>query len=121
MHIHQRLFRLSGALLALMSLSANAAELATAKVRETSGASVYVAEGVAESVQQSVIAAQVAGRIEQLSVKAGDRVQKRAAVGAHRQPGGRATDQRKNQARVASAKAQLDVARKELERQQHTS
>lgn len=117
MHIHQRLFRLSGALLALMSLSANAAELATDKVRETSGASVYVAEGVAESVQQSVIAAQVAGRIEQLSVKAGDRVQKgQLLVRIDSQAA--AQQASASQAQVASAKAQLDVARKELERQQ---
>jgi RND family efflux transporter MFP subunit len=117
MHIHQRLLRLAGALLALISVSATAAELATAKVREASGAGVYVAEAVAESVQQSVIAAQVAGRIEQLSVQAGDRVHK-GQVLVRIDSQAAAQQASASQAQVASARAQLDVARKELERQQ---
>lgn len=117
MHNHQRLVRLVGALFASMSLSAGAAELATAPVREMSGAGVYVAEGVAESVQQSVIAAQVAGRIEQLSVKAGDRVHKgQLLVRIDSQAA--AQQASASQAQVVSAKAQLEVARKEFERQQ---
>jgi RND family efflux transporter MFP subunit len=105
-------------LVMLCSVLANAAELATAKVREMSGGEVFVAEGVVEAVQQSVISAQVSGRITQLSVKAGDRVQKgQLLVKIDSQAA--AQQANVSQAQVSSAKAQLDVARKELERQQY--
>ena len=108
-------------LLALMLLSpalVGAADLATAKVREINGGEIYVAEAVVESVQQSVISAQVAGRITQLTVKAGDRVQKgQLLVKIDSQAA--AQQANVSQAQVSSAKAQLDVARKEFERQQY--
>lgn len=107
--------------LVLMLLSAvwtGAAELATGQVRALSGGDIHVAEGVVEAVRQSVISAQVAGRITQLAVKAGDRVKpgqllvkidsQAAAQQAHA-----------SQAQVSAARAQLDVARKELARQQY--
>lgn len=105
-------------LMALGSALAGAAELATVPVRATSGGAVYVAEAVVESVQQSVISAQVAGRITQLTVKAGDRVQKgQLLVKIDSQAA--AQQANVSQAQVSSAKAQLDVARKEFERQQY--
>lgn len=101
----------------LLSLGASAADLATAKVRALSGGMVYVAEGVVEAVQQSVIAAQVAGRISQLTVKAGDRVHKgQLLVSIDSQAA--AQQASASQAQVVAARAQLEVARKELERQQ---
>lgn len=101
----------------LVSLGASAADLATAKVRAMSGGMVYVAEGVVEAVQQSVIAAQVAGRISQLTVQSGDHVRKgQLLVGIDSQAA--AQQASASQAQVAAARAQLEVARKELERQQ---
>lgn len=110
--------RLVLTLMMLGSVLANAAELSTAKVREMSTGDVFVAEGVVEAVQQSVISAQVPGRITQLTVKAGDRVQKgQLLVKIDSQA---ATQQANvSQAQVSSARAQLDVARKEFERQQY--
>jgi len=106
------------ALMMLCSVLANAAELATAKVREMSSGDVYVAEGVVEAVQQSVISPQVSGRITQLTVRAGDRVQKgQLLVKIDSQAA--AQQANVSQAQVSSAKAQLDVARKEFERQQY--
>lgn len=103
--------------LMLLSVGAQAADLATAKVREQSGGGVYVAEGVVEAVQQSVIAAQVAGQIAQLTVKAGDRVrQGQLLVRIDSQSA--AQQASASQAQVAAAAAQLEVARKEFERQQ---
>lgn len=103
--------------LMLLSVGAQAADLATAKVREQSGGGVYVAEGVVEAVSQSVIAAQVAGQIAQLTVKAGDRVrQGQLLVRIDSQSA--AQQASASQAQVAAAAAQLEVARKELERQQ---
>lgn len=61
------------ALVLLSPIFVNAAELATAKVKASNSANTYVAEGVVEAVQQSLISAQVAGRITQLTVRAGDR------------------------------------------------
>ena len=62
--------------LSLISNLAIAADLATAKVRSSGGGGVHVAEGLVEAVRQSVIAAQVSGRITKMLVKAGDRVEK---------------------------------------------
>ena len=112
--IHERVV---AGLLLLMSAAVGAADLATAKVREQSGGNVYVAEGVVEAVQQSVIAAQVAGQITQLTVKAGDRVrQGQLLIRIDSQAA--AQQASASQAQVAAAAAQLEVARKELERQQ---
>ncbi len=105
-------------LLVLSSAIAGAADLMTAKVREMNGGDIQVAEGVVEAVQQSVISAQVAGRITLLSVKAGDHVQKgQLLVKIDSQAA--AQQASASQAQVSSAKAQLDVARKEFERQQY--
>ena len=73
MQIQKRIFL---SLVMLNSVFVGAAELATTKVRAMGSADIHVAEGVVEAVQQSAISAQVSGRITQLTVKAGDRVQK---------------------------------------------
>ena len=51
---------------------APAAEIETTVVRPAAAADIYVADGVVEAVRQTVIAAQVPGRITELRVKAGD-------------------------------------------------
>ncbi len=108
-------------LLAFMSVCVfhvGAAELETAPVKAAQGEEIYVAEGVVEAVRQSSISPQVAGRILQLSVKAGDSVQKGQVL--VRIDSQAATQQaRASGAQVLAAQAQLDVARKELQRQQH--
>jgi len=97
---------------------ASAAELASAKVRESSSGNILVAEGVVEAVQQSVISPQVSGRITQLTVKTGDRVQKgQLLVKIDSQAA--AQQANVSQAQVSSANAQLEVARREFERQQY--
>ena len=101
----------------LVAAPAMAADLATVPVRMMNGGDNYVAEGLVEAVHQSVIAAQVPGRITELAIKAGDRVKKGQILAridnqaAVQQAGASA-------AQVASANAQLNVARKEFERQQ---
>ena len=121
MHANKNSLLSRGLPLALMFLTplfVSAAELETAKVSVSNKADTYVAEGVVEAVQQSMVSVQVAGRITQITVKAGDQVQKgqllvkidsEAAV----------QQASASQAQVSSANAQLDVARKELERQRH--
>ena len=98
--------------------SSMAADLPTGKVRALNGGGSHVAEGVVEAVRQSTISAQVSGRIVELPIKTGDRVEKgqlllridsRAAM----------QEARASQAQVASARAQLEVARKEFERQKY--
>ena len=101
----------------LVAAPAMAADLATVPVRMMNGGDNSVAEGLVEAVHQSVIAAQVPGRITELAIKAGDRVKKGQILAridnqaAVQQAGASA-------AQVASANAQLNVARKEFERQQ---
>jgi len=95
-----------------------AAELITAKVRALSSGGVHVAEGVVEAVRQSVISVQVSGRILKLPVKPGDRVDKGQLL-LQIDSLAAAQQATASQAQVASAKAQLDVARKELQRQKY--
>lgn len=114
----QMLRRICLALVMLNSVLVGAAELATVKVRTMSSGDIHVAEGVVEAVQQSAISAQVSGRITQLTVKAGDRVQKgQLLVKIDSETA--AQQANVSQAQVSSAKAQLEVARKEYERQQY--
>lgn len=96
---------------------AAAVELATAPVREVRGDELHVAEAVVEAVHQGVVSPQVSGRITQLTVKAGDSVQRGQVL--VRIDAQAATQQASaSQAQVSAAQAQLDVARKEFERQQ---
>jgi RND family efflux transporter MFP subunit len=92
------------------------AALATAPVQSAGDRSQQGFDAVVEAVRQSVVAAQVAGAIVALEVKAGDQVkagQTLARIDA------RAAEQTASasDAQVRSAQALLDVARKDFERQ----
>jgi multidrug efflux system membrane fusion protein len=105
------------AFLSALPMVAFAGDLATAPVVEQRGGDVYVAEGSVEAVRQSVVSPQVAGRITQLTVKAGDIVQKgQLLVRIDAQAA--AQQANASQAQVESAQAQLNVATREFERQQ---
>jgi RND family efflux transporter MFP subunit len=105
------------AFLSALPMVTFAGDLATATVVEQRGGEVYVAEGSVEAVRQSVISPQVAGRITQLTVKAGDIVQKgQLLVRIDAQAA--AQQANASQAQVESAQAQLNVATREFERQQ---
>jgi membrane fusion protein, multidrug efflux system len=103
--------------LALGGTAASAADLATSRVQAAGGDDVYVTDGVVEAVRQTVIAAQVPGRITALPVKAGDAVKSGQTLARIDQ---RAAVQQAavSQAQVTAARAQLDVAEKEYERSQ---
>lgn len=97
--------------------TAAAAELATAPVRSSSAAAPLSFDGVVEAQRQTVVAAQVSGAIVQLEVKVGDRVragQLLARIDA------RTAEQTANAgaAQANAARATLEVARREFERQQ---
>lgn len=92
------------------------ATLATAPVRASGTTALVSADGVVEAVRQTVLAAQVAGAIVELRAKAGDKVkagQVLARIDA------RAADQSAtaSQAQVQAARASLDVAVKDFNRQ----
>ncbi len=98
------------------SPAAPGAVLATTPVRTTGSAAVASADGVVEAVRQTALAAQVAGAIVELPVKAGDHVkagQVLARIDA------RAADQSAtaSKAQVQAARASLDVASKDFNRQ----
>ena len=92
------------------------AALASAPVQSTAEQALQSFDGVVEAVRSSVVAAQVAGAIVALDVKAGDSV--RAGQTLLRIDA-RAAEQNASasQAQVQSAQALLDVARKDYERQ----
>ena len=97
-------------------LLAAPAELATAPVQAASAQAGSSFDGVVEAVRQSVVAAQVAGAVTAIDVKAGDSVkagQVLARIDA------RAAEQNASasEAQVKSAQALLDVASKDFERQ----
>ena len=91
--------------------------LATAPVQSAPGTVAGGYDGVVEAVRQTVVAAQVAGAVTAIEVKAGDSVKGRAIADAHRRPCGRA-DGPGERGAIASAQALLEVARKDYERQQ---
>jgi RND family efflux transporter MFP subunit len=97
-------------------LQAAPAELATAPVQAASAQAGSSFDGVVEAVRQSVVAAQVAGAVTAIDVKAGDSVkagQVLARIDA------RAAEQNASasEAQVKSAQALLDMASKDFERQ----
>ena len=92
------------------------ASLATVSARVSGAATAVSADGVVEAVRQTVLAAQVTGAIIELRVKVGDTVkagQLMARIDA------RAADQTANAslAQVQAARASLDVAAKDYNRQ----
>jgi len=107
------------ALLAALVLGASAgvaaAELKTVPT-QAAGAPALAFDGAVEALRQTVIAAQVPGAVVQLEVKAGDRVQAGQLL---LRLDARAADQNvlASDAQVLSARALLDAATRELERQ----
>ena len=96
--------------------AAGAADLATAPAQAAALQGQTGFDGVVEAVRQTVIAAQVPGAVMELSVKAGDRVQAGQLL---LRIDARAADQTAaaSNAQVQAARAALDVATREYERQ----
>ncbi len=93
-----------------------AADLAAVAARPSSESATTAFDGVVEAVRQTVVAAQVPGAVVQLSVKAGDRV---TAGQVLLRLDARAADQTAaaSNAQVQAARAALEVASKDFERQ----
>lgn len=91
-------------------------ELATVPATTASGPSVSAFDGVVEAVRQTVVAAQVPGAVVQLDVKVGDRVKAGQLL---LRIDARAADQSAaaSTAQVQAARASLEVATKDYERQ----
>lgn len=104
------------AVAATAPLPALASDLAAITVQPGAGTARSVFDGVVEAVRQTVVAAQVPGAVVRLDVKAGDRV---AAGQALLQIDARAADQATaaSEAQLAAARAALEVATREFERQ----
>ena len=98
------------------ALAAGATALATVTAGAGSSAATAGYDGVVEAVRQTVVAAQVAGAVVQLDVKVGDRV---AAGQVLLRLDARAAEQTAaaGDAQVLVARAGLDLARQDLERQ----
>jgi multidrug efflux system membrane fusion protein len=107
----------AAAALAQVTSGAPAAEIETTVVRPALASDVYVSDGVVEAVRQTVIAAQVAGRITELRVKAGD-VVKAGQTLARVDERTAAQQVAASQAQVAAAQAQLEAAQREFARSQ---
>lgn len=95
---------------------AQAAELASVAARAGGASAQSAFDGVVEAVRQTVVAAQVPGAVVQLDVKVGDRV---SAGQLLLRLDARAADQNAaaSDAQVQAARAALDVASKDFERQ----
>lgn len=98
-------------------LRATAADLPTMTAQRASGTATAAFDGVVEAVRQTVVAAQVAGAVVQLDVKVGDRVKAGQLL---LRLDARAADQAAtaSDAQVQAARASLDLASKDFERQQ---
>lgn len=94
----------------------HAQALKATPAQAASGAAASAFDGVVEAVRQTVIAAQVAGAVVRLDAKAGDQVKTGQVL---LRIDARAADQNAaaSQAQVQAAKASLDVASKDFERQ----
>ena len=106
-----------GLLLQAPVASAATPSLATAPVRSSAAASLSGFDGVVEAVRQTVMAAQVAGAITSLEVKAGDSV-KAGQVLARIDARSAEQTASASDAQLRQAQALLDVATKDFERQQ---
>ncbi len=93
-----------------------APELATLQVRATTGNDSSAYDGVVEAARQTVLSAQVAGAIIHIDAKVGDRVKAGQVL---LRIDARAADQNvaASDAQVQAARASLDVAAKDFERQ----
>jgi RND family efflux transporter MFP subunit len=104
------------ALAALAPTPARAAELAAAPAAARSDGTGMAFDGVVEAVRQAVLAAQVPGAVVQLDVKVGDRVKAGQVL---LRLDARAAEQTAaaGDAQVQAARAALDVAARDFERQ----
>lgn len=95
---------------------ASAAGLAAVPAQAGPGQALSAFDGVVEAVRQTVVAAQVPGAVVQLEVKAGDRVKAGQVL---LRLDARAADQgaAASDAQVQAARASLDLAGKDFERQ----
>ncbi|WP_244121918.1 efflux RND transporter periplasmic adaptor subunit [Burkholderia gladioli] len=102
-------------LIALPPQWAHAQSLATLVVAQTTQFDEFVSEAVIESTRQTTVAAQVAGRVTGIQVKAGDRVDAGQILVTLDQ---RAADQQLAavRAQVGAALAEAHVAQREMER-----
>lgn len=91
--------------------------LQTAAAVVTAGTRTSVFDGVVEAVRQTVIAAQVPGAVIQLDVKVGDRV-KAGQVLLRIDARAAEHNAAASDAQVQAARSSLDLATKDLERQQ---
>ncbi len=107
---------LAGALGLVLAQSSLAAALAFEAARPAAAGASAAFDGVVEAVRQTVVAAQVPGAVVQLSVKVGDRV---AAGQVLLRLDARAADQTAaaGHAQVQAARAALEVAGRDVERQ----
>jgi RND family efflux transporter MFP subunit len=104
------------ALALALAAGAMAAELGAIAAQPAAGAATSAFDGVVEALRTTVVAAQVPGAIVQLDAKVGDRV---AAGQVLARIDARAADQNAaaSDAQVQAARASLDVASKDFERQ----
>lgn len=103
--------------LAAMGSPADAQALATAPVQTAPSSASGGYDGVVEAVRQTVVAAQVAGAVTAIDVKAGDSV-KAGQVLVRIDSRVAEQSAAASEAQLQSAQALLDVARKDFERQQ---
>ncbi|MEN9314848.1 MAG: hypothetical protein RIS35_1241 [Pseudomonadota bacterium] len=107
---------LTALIAAAFAHGATAADLASIEVKSSATTAVSGFDAVVEAVRQAVVSAQVPGAIVHLAVKAGDRVaagQVLARIDARAAEQGAAA----SDAQVGAARASLEVATKEYERQ----
>jgi RND family efflux transporter MFP subunit len=107
---------LAAALACLPLAPASAAGLAAVPAQASAGRAQSAFDGVVEAVRQTVVAAQVPGAVVQLDVKVGDRVKAGQVL---LRLDARAADQgaAASDAQVQAARASLDLAGKDFERQ----
>jgi len=100
----------------LLSMPTGAAEIPTVAVRGGNGVEAASFDGVVEAVRNTAVAAQVAGAVVELKVKAGDKVAEGQVL---LRIDARSAQQNSaaSQAQVLAARSSLDVAKKEFERQ----
>ncbi|WP_153111603.1 efflux RND transporter periplasmic adaptor subunit [Propionivibrio limicola] len=89
-----------------------AGEILTAPVTQTPAADVYVADSTLQAIRQSVVSAQVSGRVLQLAVRAGDAVKAGQVIV---RIDDRELVSSEASARAATSEAQANLARAELD------
>jgi len=114
--IRYRLLAAAAWLVLALPLGAQAADLGAVAAQAATASAASAFDGVVEALRSTVVAAQVPGAVVQLDAKVGDRV---AAGQVLLRIDARAADQNAaaSDAQVQAARAALDVASKDFERQ----